>query len=499
MMEKNLCAEHIAVGASITEEIKYKRISELSENDESATVVGKIVFKEMRRIKPGVNRLHIYISDGSGALTCRVIVSRGSEVSVLSRGMVIKVSGKLKRINGNKDKFLLVSTVKVLNESAREDRAARKRIELHAHSKFSPLAAVSELREYARMAHLWGHSAIVLTDIGVVQGFHEFAYEAKRHEIKLIYGMEGFLVDGIRPAGGRRKKDAGDEMAKPYNIVILAATQKGLKNLYKLVTVSHIKNHLGQPVITRAELEEHREGLIISPAGCGGEVMKAIAEGREEEDLIRVASFYDYLEINPIIQSFDGDVRAMNRKIYEIGKRLEMPVCATSNSHYLEPEDEIFLKILNDAYPAECQGATSGLYLRTTDEMLSELSYLGEAEAFEVVVENPEKIATMVDKIIPGPEKNYYPEIEGAFETLRGIAVDGAKCIYGQALPEIVSRRLNRELEIISKNGFASLYLLAYEFGKASIENGYPVGFRGSAGSSFILFLAGVTGTNPLA
>ena len=381
----------------------------------------------------------------------------------------------------------------------RKDDADEKRIELHAHTNMSNMDGVSSPETLISRAAEFGHKAIAITDTCVVQAFPEASRVAERladrgMPIKVIYGMEAMILD----AKSDLKSCA----------VLLAKNQKGLKNLYKLVSWSHLENlHKRTPCVTKEKLSELRDGLFV---GCcaSGELFRALLDGKSREDLLKTAAFYDYLEIQPAdtcASVFENDrtvtkeqLMEYNRVALDLGEKLKIPVCATGNVYFCDPEDEVYRRILTYGCGGEDVEDQAPLYLRTTEEMLAAFSYLGKEKAREVVVKNPGRIADHIDHIQPIPRGTFYPKMDGSDNELRACVLARAKKLYGDPLPEIVGDRLERELSSIVKNGFSVVYVIAKRLAEDSEARGYHVGSRGCVGSSLVAFLAGITEVNPL-
>ena len=293
-----------------------------------------------------------------------------------------------------------------------------------------------------------------------------------------------------------------------YHAIILAQNYVGLKNLYKLISFSHLDYFYKKPRILKSIFKKYSEGLILGSACEQGEIYRAIVAGKTDEEIEEIAKDYDYLEIQPLGNNMfmvrNGtvpDVKGLediNKKIVELGDRLGKPVVATCDVHFMDPQDEIYRRILMAGQGYEDADQQAPLYLRTTEEMLKEFEYLGEEKAYEVVVTNTNKIADMCEKISPISPEKCAPHIDGCEQTIKDIAYKKAHDLYGDPLPDLVEERLSKELDSIIRNGFSVMYIIAQKLVWKSNEDGYIVGSRGSVGSSFAAYATGITEVNSL-
>ncbi len=673
---------------------------ELDRTRNAAVFLGTVFEKADKESREGDKvSLTIGISDGASAayLKRRLPKEESGWFKGLKVGAHVAVYGKVMRDKFDNEPFISVRGIKKIKSIERQDRAERKRVELHLHSNMSQMDALITPAEIVNTAIRWGHSAIAVTDHGNVQAFPEvmLALEKSGNEdLKILYGIEAYYVndtarcifgtsypefDGeivvfdiettglsnrtckiieigavkikggeiidrmdifvdpevpipeeitkltsitdemvagapkekeavekflefaggamlvahnanfdvgfIRVAAERhsivfenafldtvglskylnpelknhkldtivshykigdfhhhRAEDDAEVLARifilmldslksegvdnfermieamgedvdplklrPCHTVIFAKNKEGLKNLYKLISFSYLDYYKRFPRMPKSVIEQYRDGLIIGSACESGELYKAILDGKSAQEIEEIASFYDYLEIQPICNNTfliaEGKVasedalREINKQIYDLGKKLGKPVCATCDAHFVNREDEIYRRILLAGMKFKDADKEMPIYLRTTDEMLEEFSYLGADIAEEVVIDNPNKIADMCERIRPIPKGTYQPTIEGANEELVESCWTRAKAWYGDEVPKLVADRLNKELESIIKNGFAVLYMIAVKLVAYSESLGYLVGSRGSVGSSLVATLSGISEVNPL-
>ena len=672
-------------------------LSDITEYSGKVIVSGKIITTETKETRNGNHILAVYITDNTSSITCKCFVKPdkiGDVKSALKGEKAVTVKGDVVYDQYEHEITVKINNLKLKELKVRTDNSEMKRVELHAHTVMSAMDSVAKTDELIKTASRWGHKAIAITDHGVVQAYPDAFDAGKNNNIKIIYGMEGYLmgdetkivynekpmsldgdfvvfdiettglkakfheiieIAGVKVSGGKivdrfsefvkpKKQisphiteltkitnemvatadndenvlrrfvefskgcvlvahnanfDVGflkrysevynipfdfcyidtlglsrklvtnikrhrlDRVAKAlgipfeghhraindaevtakifmvfcdslkrkglsdiikinenladeaiarytdlYHIIILVKNMTGLKNLYKLVSTSHLDNFYRKPRIKKEVLMAHREGLIIGSACEAGELYSAVLSGKTESEIEKIASFYDYFEIQPLgnnefmirnnIVDSDDDLKLLNKEIVALGEKMEKAVVATCDVHFVNPEDAIFREVLMVSQEYEDAEFQPPLYLRTTDEMLAEFKYLGSKKAFEVVVENTNKIADLIEEIRPIPKDTYPPEMPGATEDIQRMSDARAHEIYGDVLPDIVKQRMEKELVPIIKYGFSVMYMIAQKLVTKSLSDGYLVGSRGSVGSSFIAYLIGITEINSL-
>ena len=512
-----------------------KKLINLSPDDDTSIVWGEIFFSEIVATKSGKGyRVKFQIYDGTNSITAKTVIGNNSFDTLsgaLSKGNCVVISGKYQMDDWEKDYCFEPESIALAKKKpSRCDNSKEKRIELHLHTSMSQMDAVAPVKNIVKRAFKWGHKAVAITDHGVVQSFpdamstyDDIMKENEDADFKIIYGVEDYFVndiDGQEVSGGI---DGGVESTSltRYHQIILVKSQVGLKNLYRLVSYSNLNYFLktynkdnpskprpARPLIPKSVLTKYREGLIIGSACEQGEIFRAILEKRPEEEILMLADFYDYLEIQPRgnnmfmlrkgIANSEEELLDLNRRVIEIADKLGKPVVATGDVHFLDPEDSQLRTILMAGQGFTDAEEQAPLYFKTTEEMLEEFSYLGD-RAKEVVVDNPQKIADMIDKNIRAvPSGNYPPKIEGSDDILVEKTRLRAHEIYGNPLPDIVADRLQRELDSIIKHGFSVMYVTAQKLVEYSESLGYLVGSRGSVGSSFAATMAGISEVNPL-
>ena len=492
-------------------------IAQITEAIGDVIIEGDVFKEEHRETRNGNLRVDIAVTDGTDSIQVKFFCKPEEEKQVLglvSQGNRLRIRGQatVDRFDGEIT-ILSVSGIRKAEAektAGRMDKAPVKRVELHCHTKMSDMDGVSEASDIVKQAIRWGHRAIAITDHGVVQSFVDAMHAAAKSDIKIIYGCEGYLVDDTTDGEWDLERI---KKAPRYHVILLAKNEIGRINLYRLVSESHLTYYHKRPRIPKSLLAECREGILIGSACEAGEVFRAVVSGAPEEELERLVKFYDYLEVQQIgnnrfmIRSqdpmyadinSDDDLRELNRRIVELGGQYGKPVAATCDVHFLNPEDEIYRRILQAGMGFKDADEQPPLYLHTTEEMLEEFSYLGPEKAEEIVITVPNRIADCCERIKPVRPDKCPPVIDGSDQDLRRICYEKAHSIYGDPLPPVVEERLERELHSIISNGFAVMYIIAQKLVWKSNADGYLVGSRGSVGSSFAATMAGITEVNPL-
>ena len=520
---------------------QVRKIDSITEDEDKVVIEGKLVktldkdgglqtFVE-HETRTGFIILTFNICDETNGMTLKVMLKGNKDELATTHKACNELKDKLKlgtmlRVQGNvaRDRYMMeefsmqvTGLMKLETEvKPRMDSAETKRVELHCHTKMSKMDGLTPMTDLVKQAIKWGHKALAITDHGVVQAF-PFCYDAAEgSDLKLIFGMEGYLISDRTMKGADVDQEPTDTIKKSrtpkirsHHIILLAKNETGLRNLYKLVTVSHLRHFNKRPLLPRAVISQYREGIIVGSACEAGELYQAVRSGASDAELEDIASFYDYLEIQPTGNNMflvrEGyctveDLKEHNRKIYELGKRLGKLVVATCDVHFLNPEDAKLRTILQAAQNYKDAELQPPLYLHTTEEMLEEFAYLGEDVAYEVVVTNTNKVAEMVKRIKPVPDRDqlYSPAIPGAEDAVKNLCYTKAHAWYGDKLPQIVEDRLKMELDAIIGHGFSVLYYIAHKLVKHSLDRGYLVGSRGSVGSSFVATMLDITEVNAL-
>ena len=687
--------ENTIMGRNICEDIIT--INNIDETSGKVAICGDVFKVEIIETKTGRKIVTFNITDYTSSITVKCFPKPKDVENVIDQvkvGLYCKVKGEAINDPYAKEVVLMVRDIVKMTKIERMDMAEEKRVELHMHSQMSSMDGVTSVSRLVERAAKWGHKAVAITDHGVVQAYPEAMEAGKKNKIKIIYGIEAYLVDDGVPIatnadskkledtfivfdlettgfsstndkiieiGAVKIKDGlvidefshfinpkisipykiteltgiTDDMVKgaedieivmnkfkdfakdgilvahnasfdvsfikknyknmgyvlnngildtiplakflfpelkrfkldvvakhlgislenhhravddamatasillhcfsllkdrnilniqtlnkeflqkqdykkmnTYHLIILVKNQIGLKNLYKLVSYSHLDYFYKKPRMLKSLIEEYREGLIIGSACEAGQIYREVLQGKTFEELKPFLEFYDYLEIQPTANNIflikKGNVKdeleleEINKKIYDLAVKSNKPVVATCDVHFLDAKDEVFRKILMVGQGFSDADKQPPLYFRTTNEMLKEFEYLGEKKAKEVVIYNPLKILDMINDVKPIPDETFTPKIDGAEEDVKNMTLDKAHSIYGELLPEIVQQRVDKELNSIISHGYAVLYLIAHKLVAKSLEDGYLVGSRGSVGSSFVATMTDITEVNGL-
>ena len=478
-------------------------------NSESGVVCieGEMFKKDSRTTKSDSKLVTLFVTDKRTSICIKAFVvnQKWDDIdNYLSAGDGVKIKGQAQWDRFDNCTVIMADSIEKTEKKERMDTYPEKRVELHAHTKMSAMDGLNDAKRMVKTAEKWGHKAVAITDHGVVQAFPEASHAGK--DIKILYGCEGYLLedkDLIAEDGTINYK------GRPTNHVIVFAKNKtGLKNLYRLVSMSHLNYFYKKPRMPKSVLTKYREGLIIGSACEAGEVYQAILHEESEEELKRLVGFLR-LSGDPAAdqQPFSGGRRSRQGRGGSAGSIVRSSPSANSMaSRWLQPAMLIISmprKLLYRRIIMAGQGfkdveGDEGLYFRTTDEMMEEFMYLGEEKAYEVVITNANKIADEIESMMPVPDGKFPPKIEGAEEDLRKACEERAANMYGSPLPQEIRERLDKELNSIIDNGYAVMYRSAELLVKKSLSDGYLVGSRGSVGSSFAATMSGITEVNPL-
>ena len=509
-----------------------KKISDVHFDDGRVAVWGDVFGLDIRETRDKRKKIiNFNIKDETGAYPIKVfqpVADVKDLCANLKNEMSVIILGDVIYDNYKKEYILEAKAIAKVKKIVRTDDSEEKRVELHMHSNMSMMDGMTDAGKLVKRAAKWGHRAVAITDHGVLQGYPAAFQAGQDNGIKVIYGVESYIYDDLRDGAPREwddiVKSIKDHQSHTYHQIILVLNNTGLKNLYKLVSNAHTEHFYHRPITLKSDLVAHREGLLIGSACEAGELYRAIEDGEPEERIRQLVDFYDYMEIQPLGNNefklrptYEKDkttkqevqvppkynsmreLEDVNRRILALAIDAGKMCVATGDVHFLEPEDAKYRTILMAGQGYRDAEMQAPLYFKTTDEMLADFSYLGEEMARRVVIENPNKIADMVEVIRPVPAGNFPPSIDGAEQELQDLCWNKARELYGDPVPEYVSARLSKELDSIIKNGFAVLYMIAQKLVYNSEEHGYHVGSRGSVGSSFVANASGISEVNPLA
>lgn len=521
---------------------KPKNIADVSTEDGYITVWGDVLKTEVRETKRGTSKIFDFdISDYTSSITVKMFDDKrviDPLVEKINEAGTLVISGGYQFDTFSNQYVLRPYAIASIKKAEKTDDEPEKRIELHMHTSLSEMDAISSPTALVKQAIKWGHEAVAITDHGVVQALPEaYAASGKGSKIKLILGMEGYLVDDEKYPDFLNMKTNQYER---YHIIFLVKEDTsmdesipkeerkyGRKNLYEMISASNVKYFKKRPLIPKSLLRKKRDCIIVGSACEQGEVYQAILDDVDEDKIEEIASFYDYLEIQPngnnafMLRTSDQeyvtnkrgeekknrywkvnseeDLININKKIIALGDKLGKLVVATGDVHFLSEHDAKFRAIIMASKGFDDADNQPPLYFKTTREMLDDFAWAGD-RAREFVIDNPKKIAdSIMDNIPPIPPGTFQPHIDGANEELTEKCWNMAKDLYGDPVPEYVANRLQRELDSIIGHGFGVLYVIAKRLVEESERNGYLVGSRGSVGSSLAAHFGGISEVNPLA
>lgn len=521
---------------------KPKNIADVSTEDGYITVWGDVLKTDVRETKRGTSKIFDFdISDYTSSITVKMFDDKrviDPLVEKINEAGTLVISGGYQFDTFSNQYVLRPYAIASIKKAEKTDDEPEKRIELHMHTSLSEMDAISSPTALVKQAIKWGHEAVAITDHGVVQALPEaYAASGKGSKIKLILGMEGYLVDDEKYPDFLNMKTNQYER---YHIIFLVKEDTsmdesipkeerkyGRKNLYEMISASNVKYFKKRPLIPKSLLRKKRDCIIVGSACEQGEVYQAILDDVDEDKLEEIASFYDYLEIQPngnnafMLRTSDQeyvtnkrgeekknrywkvnseeDLININKKIIALGDKLGKLVVATGDVHFLSEHDAKFRAIIMASKGFDDADNQPPLYFKTTREMLDDFAWAGD-RAREFVIDNPKKISdSIMDNIPPIPPGTFQPHIDGANEELTEKCWNMAKDLYGDPVPEYVANRLQRELDSIIGHGFGVLYVIAKRLVEESERNGYLVGSRGSVGSSLAAHFGGISEVNPLA
>lgn len=505
-----------------------KPIKEIRYDDGRVTVWGDLLKSECRDTKRGDSKILSFdVTDYTSSVTVKMFDDSDKVdrvIKALDESSTLIIHGAYQYDKFSNEYVIRPYKMERVLRGEKEDNAPEKRVELHLHTSLSEMDGITPPSQLVKRAAKWGHKAIAVTDHGVVQALPEAYAAAKKSGIKLILGMEGYLVDDELYPDFMNMKTK--EFVRHHIILLVKEDTSfdkdipkeerkyGRKNLYELISHSNVKTYKKRPLIPKSLLAQKRAGILVGSACEQGELYQAIIHNMPEEKIEEIASFYDYLEIQPngnnafMIRSdrelyeninSEEDLIEINKRIIELADKQGKLVVATGDVHFLDEKDARFRAIIMASMGFKDADNQAPLYFKTTDEMLSDFAWAGD-RAKEFVIDNPNKIADMIqDNIPPIPPGTFQPHIDGADEELTEKCWSMAKELYGDPVPEYVANRLQRELDSIISNGYGVLYVIAKRLVEESERNGYLVGSRGSVGSSLAAHFGGISEVNPLA
>ena len=686
--------ENIIYGENVN--ALFEHICDINKNSKTVCITGEIFNIEIKELKNGKILLIADVTDNTSSISCKLFLNDLNQDKVLSKiseGSYVRIKGDVIYDIFKRELTMTISGIRLEEKKPRVDTSDKKRVELHAHTQMSSMDALCNTKKLVKQAATWGHKAIAITDHGVVQAFPEAMDAGKANGIKILYGVEGYLVEDNAPiirdandkdlsqtfvvfdletTGFSNKNDKiteigavkvknfeivdrfnelinpekdisykvqeltgitndlikdkptieeilprfmefiGDSVLVAHNaefdigfinqkckemniefknksvdtlmlarillphlkrfklnnltkelgvplhnhhravddaaataqifikflemlekkgakklsdvnevlggidytklktkhITLIAQNFAGIKSLYKIVSDAHVNHFYRAPRILKSVLLEHKEGIIVGSACEAGEVFQAVKQNKNDDEIKEIIDLYDYIEVMPIDNNRfmirngevkdEDELRDLNRRMIEVAKKFNKIPVATGDVHFIEKHEAVFRRVLKYAQGFGVDDEETYLHFRTTDEMLEEFKYLGEELAYEVVVENSNKVADMVEDFLPIPNETFPPVIEGSDTELREMCYNKANRIYGDPLPDVVKKRLDRELNSIISNGYAVMYIIAQKLVTKSLADGYLVGSRGSVGSSLAATMSDITEVNPL-